>query len=324
MNPLGIRPMLATGGPPPIRYGAFAVEAKYDGQRGIAILQGGEVTLLSRNGAVITRTFPEVTSALPAAVGGRPVVLDGEIVAPDRDGVPCFGRLQRRWPQNRRPSAELLRECPVQLFAFDVLALDGHDVTQRPYVERRALLDDLRANSRNRVIRFPANYTDTDPAVVLAAAADMRLEGIVTKRLDSTYVPGERTRDWIKTPLRQRSEFVVGGWLPGQGPNRHTVGAVLVGAHSPDGQLRFCGVVSAGMTAHHRRVLVDQLTPMRRATPAFDGLARDFLGGHVRWVTPELVGDVEYRELRGTLRHASWKGLRADTSGSVAVMLPAS
>lgn len=124
--------MLASLGRPPSRFADFAVEAKFDGQRGIAIVDGDCVTLLSRNGADITRTFPEVTSAL--AEIGRPVVLDGEIVALDSTGAPSFSRLQQRWPQNRRPSAELLRQVPTRFYAFDVLELDGTDITRRPYI----------------------------------------------------------------------------------------------------------------------------------------------------------------------------------------------
>jgi len=96
------------------------VEAKYDGQRGLAVVDGGGVTILSRNGADITRTFPEITAALPAVLGNRSVVLDGEIVALDEAGVPSFSRLQRRWPQNRRPTADLLRTVPVRLYVFCV------------------------------------------------------------------------------------------------------------------------------------------------------------------------------------------------------------
>src|SRR5215216_875985 len=100
MNDQHFRPMLATLGKPPTRFTDFAVEAKYDGQRGVAMLDSHNVTLLSRNGANITATFPEIATALPRAISSRRVVLDGEIVALDADGVPSFSRLQRRWPQN--------------------------------------------------------------------------------------------------------------------------------------------------------------------------------------------------------------------------------
>jgi bifunctional non-homologous end joining protein LigD len=232
-----------------------AVEAKYDGQRGIATLKNGSVTLLSRNGAIITRTFPEITAALPDAMSGRPVVLDGEIVALDKNGVSSFSRLQRRWPQNRRPSAELLREIPTRFYAFDVLEVDGKDLTRRPYAERRAALTDLDADGSSPIIEFPCHWIDVDPVVVLSAAAEMGLEGIVCKHLDSPYPPGMRLRDWIKTPHRLRSEFVIGGWLAGSGANRHTVGALLLGAYSRDRHLQFCGAVGTGMTSLHRTIL---------------------------------------------------------------------
>ncbi|MFI5510915.1 ATP-dependent DNA ligase, partial [Mycobacterium sp. NPDC051804] len=88
-------------------------------RRGMAVVDGGTVKLWSRNGADITRTFPEISTAL--ATGGRRVILDGEIVALDESGVPSFSRLQRRWPQNRRPTAELLRQVPVRFYVFDLL-----------------------------------------------------------------------------------------------------------------------------------------------------------------------------------------------------------
>jgi bifunctional non-homologous end joining protein LigD len=168
-----ISPMLATLGRPPARFADFAAEAKDDGQRGLAVVHGDAVTLLSRNGADITRTFPEIT-ALPTAVSQRSVILDGEIVALDDDGVPCFSRLQRRWPQNRRPSTELLRRVPVRFFVFDVLRYDGKDTTGRPYCSRRERLMDIVASSSGSVVRFPGSWTDIDPSMVLAATAELR------------------------------------------------------------------------------------------------------------------------------------------------------
>ena len=97
------------------------------------------------------------------------MILDGEIVTPDVDGVPCFSRLQQRWPQNRRPSNELLRQVPVRFFVFDVLRYDGKDITRTPYGCRRERLMDIASASSGRVIRFPANWADVDPTTVLAA-----------------------------------------------------------------------------------------------------------------------------------------------------------
>jgi bifunctional non-homologous end joining protein LigD len=310
MNAPLISPMLATLGRPPARFADFAVEAKYDGQRGLAIVDGGRVKLLSRNGADITRTFPEITAALPSAMCYRSGVIDGEIVALDSAGVPSFSRLQRRWPQNRRPNADLLRRVPVRFYVFDVLSLDGCDITRRPYATRRAHLTELAASSSEHVVQSPAKWTDTDPQVVLAASAELGLEGIVCKYLDSQYTPGLRSRDWVKTPHRQRSEFVIGGWLPGMGPNSRTVGALLVGAYAGD-WLQFCGVVSAGLSEAERRRLTTVLKTFHCNTSPFADVPPD-IASYARWVRAELTGDVEYREFGRTLRHPSWKGLRPD------------
>lgn len=195
-----LRPMLATGGQPPRRFADFAVEAKYDGLRGIAFVDGGEVTLVSRNGAEITRTFPEITAALAITMARDRLILDGEIVALNDTGVPCFRRLQQRWPQNRRPTADLLRRVPARFFVFDVLRFDGRDITRKPYQARRNRLTELAASRTSTVVQFPGSWTDIDPQSVLAASAELGLEGVVCKRLDSIYTPGLRSRDWIKTP----------------------------------------------------------------------------------------------------------------------------
>jgi bifunctional non-homologous end joining protein LigD len=302
--------MLATLGKPPTRYTDFAVEAKYDGQRGMAVVDGGTVKLWSRNGADITCTFPEIATAL--ATGNRRMVLDGEIVALDDTGAPSFSRLQRRWPQNRRPTAELLQNVPVRFYVFDILEADGRDLTRKPYTTRRRQLEDL-ADRYTRIVRVPANWTDTDPATVLEASAELGLEGIVCKHLDSTYTPGVRSRDWIKTCHRQRSSFVIGGWLPGMGVNRNTVGAVIVGEHTEGGQLRFCGVVGAGLGTVERQRLIRALEPLQRNTSPFVNIPSE-ITPQARWVYAELVGDVEFREFRGTLRHPSWKGIRTDVA----------
>jgi bifunctional non-homologous end joining protein LigD len=135
----------------------------------------------------------------------------------------------------------LLRSVPVRFFAFDVLRHHGQALITRPYAERRDVLADVAVAAQGSVIQFPAHWIATDPSTVLAASAEIGLKGIVSKRLDSPYLPGVRAKNWIKTCHRLQSEFVIGGWLPGEGPNHNTVGALLVGAHDDQGRLRFCG-----------------------------------------------------------------------------------
>lgn len=169
-------PMLATLGVPPT--GAqWATEFKWDGFRGMVRARGSGVSVYTRNGAEALSTFPEL-AGVPAGLG-QDVILDGEIVALDGSGRPSFTRLQRRWPMRRRPSAALMREVPVHLFAFDVLAIGKTDVTDRPYSERRGLLDELAAASTSDVLVVPPWWQGVDPNDMLAAAADNGVEGIL-------------------------------------------------------------------------------------------------------------------------------------------------
>ncbi|WP_082658384.1 RNA ligase family protein [Mycobacterium gordonae] len=314
-------PMLATLGDPPVDEG-WSVEWKFDGQRGLIVAdQHGDVAVYSRNGALITRCFPDVAASVARSLNGRAAVLDGEIVVVDADGRPDFGRLQQRWPQNRRPSTDLLRTAPALFYAFDVLAVDGIDTTGEPYTRRRELLeDDIALGSRLRVVpRFDTRELRVVDA--LAVAAEHRMEGVVSKRLESVYRPGRSTA-WLKTCCRVRSEFLIGGWLPG-GANRKEIGALIVGAYDDFGRLAYCGTVGAGLSAAHRRVLHKRLSPLASAVSPFATAVPPDVARFANWVRAEAAGDVEYRELRGMLRHPSWKGLRADLDDVTAVRMPA-
>jgi bifunctional non-homologous end joining protein LigD len=161
---------------------------------------------------------------------------------------------------------------------------------------------DIATSSRSSVVQFPGSWTGVDPRTVVVATAELGLEDIVCKHLDSTYTPGLRSRDWIKTPHRIRGDFVIGGWLPGVGVNRHTVRARLVGGYTTEGRLRYCGAVGAGLSAAERRRLTKCLEPLQRTTSPFSETPSD-IAACARWVHAELVGAVEYRDLRVTLRH---------------------
>ncbi len=305
-----ISPMLATLGEPSKRFADFAVEAKYDGQRGLGVLDNGVVTLLSRNGADITRTFSEIAAALAQACD-RGVVLDGEIVALDEAGVPSFSRLQRRWAQNRRPpSADLLRQVPVRFYVFDVLSLDGRDITRQPYATRRAHLTAIAANSTRRSVQFPSIWTDTDPRVVLAASAEVGLGGHRVQAPRLPIHPGIPVQklDQDAPPVEERVRHR--RLATRMGPNSRTVGALVVGAHA-DSRLVFCGLVGAGLRQAERRRLTTALEALHCDASPFANVPSD-VARYARWVYPGLAGDIEYREFAATLRHPSWKGLRPD------------
>jgi bifunctional non-homologous end joining protein LigD len=302
-------PMLATLGTPPAAGDGLAVEVKFDGQRATVVLADGGVTVFSRNGLDVSACFPEL-SRVAAAVGDRSMVLDGEIVAVDAGGRPSFTRLQRRWPQQRRPSAQLLREVPVRVLAFDILQLDGRDVTRAPYGQRRELLDSVMVVEKSPVLTVPRAMLDVAPADALEVCAAHGMEGIVTKRLDSPYRPGERSPHWLKTPYRATAELLVAGYWCASGlGGRGRVGSLLVAGHDAAGDLVACGQVGTGFSDSTRRQLYVQLNPTRRTTsPVINPVEAPGL----RYVEPRLVVEVAYREyIEGRwLRHASFRGWR--------------
>ena len=299
-------PMLAALGAPPKRGDGYAVEWKWDGQRA-TVFVADAVRIFTRNGADVTGTFPEL-ARVAAAIGHRQAILDGEIVAVDQTGRPSFTRLQRRWPQQRRPQPELLREVPVRLLAFDLLALDGRDLRSHPYERRRELVDALMVVDKSPVLTIPPNLTAVSPAAMLEVAASHQVEGIVTKRLDSPYRPG-RTRLWIKSPVRATCELVIVGYWCARGPGgRTSIGSLLLAGHDNTGDLIVVGQVGTGFSSSTRQRLYGMLQPTTRATtPA----ANPVEVPGVCWVEPQLVCEVAYREyVSRWLRHTSFKGLR--------------
>ncbi|WP_433590628.1 non-homologous end-joining DNA ligase [Nocardia sp. CA-145437] len=304
----GPSPMLATGGPPPGGPG-WAVEMKWDGVRTIAIREAGECTLLSRNGNDVSAAYPEIITALKELPGKGSLILDGEIVAPDRDGAPSFGRLQRRM-HVVRPGEQLIGEVPVRFFVFDVLRVDDLDVTGETYLQRRERLAGL---PLNEPLSAPPHWLDVDAAQLLEVAREHRIEGVVSKRTDSVYLPGRRSPAWIKTPLRQNTEVVVAGWTPGAGAFGTTFGSLIMGAHDETGRLVYLGNVGTGFTQAARRVLRGALDGITVSAAPFDPPPPEAAGAGWHWVDPILVADVEYREYSGErLRMPSWKGLRTD------------
>ena len=202
--------MLATLGRPPAG-DDFAVEVKYDGQRGLVVVDDDGLAVFTRNGADVSRTFPEL-AGIRTAIGGRRAILDGEIVAVGSDGRPSFTRLQRRWPQQRRPSAELIREVPTRFLAFDALAVDGVDITGEPYGRRREILSEIMVVDSSPTMTVPRHWVDVSPADMLDVCAANAMEGIVAKRLDSPYRPG-RSALLVKSMVRATAELAIVGHI---------------------------------------------------------------------------------------------------------------
>jgi bifunctional non-homologous end joining protein LigD len=196
---------------------------------------------------------------------------------------------------------------PVTYAVFDLLWLDGHATTGLPYSERRRLLEGL--NLAGPAWHTPAAHPGEGRAL-LDATAQAGLEGVMAKRLDSLYEPGVRTRNWLKVKNHLAQEFVVGGYLPGEG-SRGRLGALLLGVYDETGKLVFAGRVGTGFTEAELTRLLRLLDERRRDTSPFD--PKPPLKEAI-WVEPDLVVEVAFTEWTnvGILRHPSYKGQRDD------------
>jgi bifunctional non-homologous end joining protein LigD len=306
----GLRPMLATPGKPADVARGHLHEIKWDGARVLAHLDGaGGMTLRSRSGADVTVSYPELADLADRV--DAPTVLDGEVVVLDERGAASFSLLQPRL-QLRDPSRVRLaaQRAPVLYVVFDVLVCHGRPVLDEPVEARRAMLEGLGLHG-GRVQVPPA--TD-DVAQLLEIAEARGDEGVVSKRLGSTYRPGARSGDWVKLPFADRRDVVIGAWRPeGGGTGDGRLGAVVVGAYDDDGVLHELGAVGSGL-AGRAGEQVRELIEEQDGSPFGAPLAaRD-----ARFVVPQLVGTVRHRGLTGDgkLRQPVWLGLRDDIAAA--------
>jgi len=293
------------------------VEVKWDGIRALGTWADGRMLLHARRGTDITTRYPELTADGAPFLPVADAIVDGEIVAFDGQGRPSFSLLQNRMHLTR--PREIEREVvrtPIVYMLFDLLRLDGHDLTGMPLRERRILLEDVVAGL-DAPIQIPPVFDDVDAA--LAASREFGLEGVVVKDPQSRYRPGQRSPSWLKLKHTRMQEAVIVGIRPGKGDRESTLGSLLLavpdrsGGRGGSAPLRYVGRVGTGFTDRILHDLLARLDPLRRETAPLDGVpapdASDAL-----WVHPELVGEVEFANWTpdGVLRHARWRGLRPD------------
>ncbi|MCE6997580.1 non-homologous end-joining DNA ligase [Saccharothrix sp. S26] len=308
--PEWVSPMLATPAVElPGPESGWAFEFKWDGVRAIARVEGGRVRLTSRLGNDVTGTYPEL-QGLGEQLGATQVLLDGEIVALE-GGRPSFGALQRRMHASAAQARRLVGRTPVTFLVFDVLHLDGSPTVELPYERRRVLLEGLGLRGAHWLTprAFPGAGAE-----VLAASREQGLEGVVAKRLDSRYVPGQRSPQWVKVTSVVTQEVVVGGWRPGVGKRAGLVGSLLLGIPDAAGGLVFAGSVGTGFDRAELERLTVRLSGLGvQRSPFGSEVPRERARG-ARWVRPVLVGEVAFREWTadGRLRFPTWRGLRPD------------
>ncbi len=284
-------------------------EMKFDGYRILARLDHGRVHLLSRNARDWTDQFPTVAEAV-ARLPAEQAMLDGEVAVLLPDGTTSFQALQNTMSGG----------APGRLvyMVFDLLHVDGHDLTPARLEDRKAALE--RIVKAARAAAGPVRYSDhvigSGPDF-FARACRLGLEGVVSKRRDAPY-RGARGADWLKTKCLKEQEIVIGGYTDPEG-SRVGIGALLGGVHQ-DGRLVYAGKIGTGFSMQGLRDLKQRLSSLEQETCPFT--PRPTGVGRPHWVKPELVAQVTFSEWTadGKLRHPSFQGLRLDKPASEVVM----
>jgi bifunctional non-homologous end joining protein LigD len=295
-------PMLATPGTHVPTGEDWRHEVKWDGVRALATVSDG-VRLTSRNGNDIGGAWPELLT--PPGAGD--LVADGEIIALNERGLPDFRVLAERIHVRKATAvARLAERVPATYMVFDLLRIGSEDLTRRPLDERRARLETLDLGGSGWQV--PSTYDDG--LMLFEATRTQGLEGIVSKRADSRYRPGERTQHWLKFAHRHRASYVVGGWRPQTGGTH--LAALLVGEPTAEG-LRYRGRVGSGIGQRQSKVLTELVAGLTRASSPFaDEVPRVDAAG-TTWLEPVVVVDVDTHGVGyERLRQPSFQGVRSD------------
>lgn len=283
--------------------GDWRYEIKFDGYRIMAKINKGKVQLFTRNGHDWTHKLPRQAEAL-ASLDLDSAWLDGEMVVANEQGVPDFQALQNAF--------EVGSSDAISYYLFDMPYLNGMDLRQVPVEQRRAALAKVLERSEDEVLRFSEDFAET-PDALLNTACQMKMEGLIGKRVGSSYV-SRRSGDWIKLKCKRRQEFVVVGFTEPKGA-RSKFGALLLGLHDADsGELRYAGKVGTGFNEATLSSIHAQLTPLEVKKTAVANPPTGFEAKGVHWLKPELLAEVAFAEItkEGSVRHAVFHGLRTD------------
>jgi bifunctional non-homologous end joining protein LigD len=283
------KPMLAATADAPFSHPDWLFEPKLDGFRTIAIINEGKVRLLSRRGLDVTRQYQHLTEGLRHQPASE-MALDGEIIALDEKGRTCFQCLQQ-YLQTLRRSEEGLEvpQLPVIYYVFDILYLDGYDLTGVALRERKELLaQTLQTAEYIRQI----DYFIKDGQTVYEAAVSNGLEGVIAKRQGSVYEAGKRSQDWLKIKSARSDEFIIAGYSQGNGSRARTFGALLLGYYDDRGRLIYAGHVGTGFDDRTLLDLRRRLDSLQTEQCPFDDMPP--LNAPTIWVRPELVAEVRF------------------------------
>lgn len=312
--PANIQPMLATLVDETVEGGEWVYEIKWDGYRALAFLNKGNVEIRSRNNKSFNDKFYPIYNAL-----GKwkiNAVVDGEIIVVNEKGLPDFSELQG-W----RSEAD----GQLAYYLFDILWMEGKNLMNLPLLERRRILKSVLHGSN--IIRLSENFESTGKEF-FAMADKMGLEGIMAKKITSVYVPGTRSKEWLKIKTEKRQEAIICGYTKNENSSKK-FSALLLGLYEND-QLQFIGPVGTGFTNKLQTELLAQLEPFETEKCPF-AIVPDYNKpsrfrpnppkATVTWLKPKIVCEISFRELTrdGAIRHPSFKGLRPDKKAAEVV-----
>jgi bifunctional non-homologous end joining protein LigD len=306
--PSQIAPMLAKSASAPFDDVDWVFEAKWDGYRAIAYLHGDKASLKSRNGQSLNKKFPPIKKAIDG--WNTQAVVDGEIVAITKTGLPSFSKLQN-WKEGS--------EVRLLYYVFDLLWYNGKDMTSLPLTERQGLLRTLLPEG-NATLRMGHSVRGSGKDF-FHAAAELGLEGIVAKRLGGKYFPGKRSSDWLKIKSKNRQEVVIGGYTRLEGSPR-LFSALLLGIYQGE-TLNYVGKVGTGFKEEEQKELLGLFSNLEREKSPFHAIeirGRNSFVAYpskkevVTWLLPQLVCKVSYSERTptGMFRHPVFIALRED------------
>ena len=301
-----IHPMLATLVDEPFSNPEWIFETKWDGFRAICFIKDGAARLVSRNQLDMTHQYPEL-AGIGKQIKAKEAILDGEIVALDHDGMPRFQLLQPRVGRKKKSDIEaLLGKAKIVFYVFDLLYVDGYDLTSCPVVERKAALEKLLRPSS--AIKFSEHIAE-DGEAFFEQIEKFHLEGMMAKRAASPYVQ-RRSSDWLKVKTVQRSEVVIGGYTRPRGSRSH-FGALVVGLYRGS-ELHYVAHVGGGFNQRTLTQIFKLMQPLKTTESPFVDAPKT--NEPVQWIKPKLVAEVKFSEwtAENRLRQPIFIGLRED------------
>ncbi|HEU4709538.1 MAG TPA: DNA ligase D, partial [Methylophilaceae bacterium] len=298
-----ITPQLATLAPHAPEGDDWLSEIKFDGYRAVTGIENGKARMYTRAGNDWTDKWTQIAD-MAAELPVKQAWLDGEVVALDGEGNISFQALQNM--------ARSGKQARLAYYVFDLVHLDGYDLSRTPLIERKRLLKDILAGVADNGVLLYSDHIQGSAQQVFEHACMHGLEGIVVKRADAGYQQ-TRGRSWLKVKCLQRQEFVIGGYTDPAG-SREEFGALLVGVYDDRRRLQYAGRVGTGFDAALLKSVSKDLKKLEQAKPSFHNPPKGYEAKGVHWLKPELVAEINFAQWTdsGSIRHASFVGLRKD------------